>query len=357
MLIFRQLFDNQSSTYTYLLADQSSRDAILIDPVFEQATRDAALIKELDLRLCWVIDTHVHADHVTSASLLRQRLNCKIAVSKLSGASGGDFVFDDGNILRFGNRFLTTVATPGHTEGCSTFVLDDRSMAFTGDCLLIRGCGRTDFQQGSCEKMFESVHEKIFTLEDDCLLYPGHDYKGATVTTVGEEKRYNPRLGKDVSLVDFSGYMNNLGLAHPNKINIAVPANLKCGEVADGAAESKEYDWAPLTLTYAGFCEVHPLWLEEHLTSVQIIDVRETDEYEGVLGHIRGSILIPLGELLEKSLSLDKSFPTITVCRSGARSAQAAIKLEKAGFEKVANLAGGMLRWNAERLPIQQTQA
>ncbi len=352
MLIFRKLFDPQSSTYTYLLADPSSRDAILIDTVFEQAPREAALIKELDLRLRWVIDTHVHADHVTGASLLRQRLNCRIAVSRRSGAIGGDFLFDDGDTLQFGNRFIRVVSTPGHTNGCSTFVLDDQSMAFTGDCLLIRGCGRTDFQQGSSEKMFESVHEKIFTLPDECLLYPGHDYKGATVTTVGEEKQYNPRLGKDVSLTDFSGYMNNLGLAHPNKIDIAVPANLKCGEVFVDAAESKESNWAPLTLTYAGFYEVQPLWLEEHLSDVQIIDVRETEEYFGDMGYIRGSILMPLGEVLENSSSLNKSLPIIAVCRSGARSAEATIKLKNAGFEKVANLAGGMLRWNAEHLPI-----
>lgn len=356
MLIFRQLFDSQSSTYTYLLADSVSRDAILIDSVFEQVSRDVALIQELDLHLLWVIDTHVHADHVTGASLLRQILHCNIAVSKRSGAQGGDLLFDDGDTLRFGDRFLKILSTPGHTNGCSTFVLDDLSMAFTGDCLLIRGCGRTDFQQGSSATMFESVHEKIFTLPDECLLYPAHDYKGATVSTVSEEKQFNPRLGNHVSVGDFTGYMNNLGLAHPNKIDIAVPANLKCGEMPDAMQEFKKHDWAPLTLTYAGFYEVRPHWLEEHLTSVQIIDVREPDEYVGVLGHIQGSKLIPLADLLEKSKGLDKSFPTITVCRSGARSAQAAMKLEKAGFEKVANLSGGMLRWNAERLPVYSSQ-
>ena len=352
MVIFRQLFDSQSSTYTYLLGDSISREAILIDPVFEQVSRDVALIKELDLHLRWVIDTHVHADHVTGASLLRQILQCKIAVSKRSGALGGDVLFDDGDTLKFGDRYLKILSTPGHTNGCSTFVLDDLSMAFTGDCLLIRGCGRTDFQQGSSAKMFASVHEKIFTLPEDCLLYPGHDYKGATVTTVHEEKEFNPRLGKDVNVNDFAVYMNNLGLAHPNKIDIAVPANLKCGEIPGGLQEFKNHEWAPLTLTYAGFYEVQPRWLEEHLADVQIVDVRESDEYVGLLGHIQGSILVPLGELIEKTKDLDSSTPIITVCRSGARSAQAAMKLDKAGFKKVANLAGGMLRWNAERLPI-----
>ncbi len=203
--------------------------------------------------------------------------------------------------------------------------------------------------------MFESVHKKIFTLPNDCLLYPAHDYKGATVSTVHEEKQFNPRLGNNVSVGDFTGYMNNLGLAHPSKIDIAVPANLKCGEVPEAAQAFKMHEWAPLTLTYAGFYEVQPHWLEEHLVGVQIIDVRETDEYVGVLGHIQGSKLMPLAELLEKGKDLDKSLSTIAVCRSGARSAQAAMKLEKAGFQKVANLLGGMLRWNAERLPIYST--
>ena len=353
LLIFRQLFDLESSTYTYLLADKSSRDAILIDPVFEQVNRDIALIHELNLYLCLVADTHVHADHVTGSGLLRHRLHCEIAVSKQSGAMGGDIQFDDGDTLKFGSRFLKVLATPGHTNGCSTFVLDDESMAFTGDCLLIRGCGRTDFQQGSPEKMFDSVREKIFALPDECLLYPGHDYKGATVSSVGEEKLYNPRLGKGISLNDFSGYMNNLGLAHPNKIDVAVPANMKCGVMDNAVMDLEEQDWAPLTLTYAGFWEVQPLWLEEHMSGVQIIDVREPDEYEGILGHIPRSYLMPLGNLVESSASLDKSRPVVTVCRSGARSTQATVQLKKAGFSKVANLSGGMLRWRAERLPVQ----
>jgi glyoxylase-like metal-dependent hydrolase (beta-lactamase superfamily II)/rhodanese-related sulfurtransferase len=353
MLIFRQLFDLQSSTYTYLLADQASRDAILIDPVFEQVPRDLALIKELGLRLGLVVDTHVHADHVTGAWLLRNRINCQIAVSKRSGASGGDIIFNDGDTLNFGSRFLKVVATPGHTNGCSTFVMDDQSMAFTGDCILIRGCGRIDFQQGNSGNMFKSIHEKIFTLPDDCLLYPGHDYKGATVTSVYEEKLYNPRLANNISLADFTGYMANLGLAHPNKIDIAVPANLCCGKADWMLADLAEPDWAPLTLTYAGFWEVQPSWLAEHQAEVQIVDVREAIEYRGVYGHILGSQLMPLGDLTEMSLSLNKSQPIIAVCRSGARSAQATVKLKKAGFTKVANLAGGILRWQAEHLPVQ----
>ncbi len=353
MLIFRQLFDPLSSTYSYLLADGTSRDAVLIDPVFEQVAREVALIEELGLRLVLTLDTHVHADHVTGAWLLRRRLKSRIAISKHSGAQGADLLFEDGDRLQFGSRHLTVMATPGHTDGCSTFVLDDQSMAFTGDCLLVRGCGRTDFQAGDPVAMYRSVHDRIFSLPDACLLYPGHDYRGSTVTSVTEEKLYNPRLGGDIGVEDFSGYMRNLGLAHPNRIDIAVPANLHCGEPAGVITEAAAPDWAPLTYTYAGFWEVQPSWLEEHRGEVQIVDVREAEEFNGILGHVEGARLIPLGELGQFTASLDKDQPVVTVCRSGARSAQAAVMLEKDGFTRVANLAGGMLRWRAQRLPIE----
>lgn len=353
MLIFRQMFDPTSSTYSYLLADSASRDAVLIDPVFEQVSREVALIEELGLRLRTTIDTHVHADHVTGAWLLRRRLGSRIAVSARSGAHGADLLFDDGEELAFGSRHLKVMATPGHTDGCSTLVLDDDSMAFTGDCLLIRGCGRTDFQHGDPSVMYRSVHDRIFSLPDECLLYPGHDYRGSTVTSVGEEKLYNPRLGGDIGPEDFAGYMRNLGLPHPNKIDIAVPANLRCGEPEGGIADREDADWAPLTYTYAGLWEVQPSWLEEHRSEVQMVDVREADEFQGILGHVEGAQLIPLADLRRSVTSLDKERPVVTICRSGARSAQAAVILEKEGFTRVANLAGGMLRWRTQRLPVE----
>ncbi len=355
MLIFRQLFDGQSSTYTYLLADARTREAVLIDPVFEQVRREVALIEELGLRLRLTIETHVHADHITGAWLLRRRLGSRIAVSARSGAGGADILFDDGDRLAFGDRHLEVMATPGHTAGCSSFVLDDRSAAFTGDCLLIRGCGRTDFQQGDPRAMYRSVHERLFSLPDECLVYPAHDYRGSTVTSVGEEKLFNPRLGGDIGEADFAGYMRNLGLAHPNRIDVAVPANLRCGEPEDAAADLAEPDWAPLTYTYAGLWEVQPQWLEEHHAEVQIVDVREAAEFDGILGHIEGAVLVPLGELKARAAALDKARPVVTVCRSGARSAQAAVLLEKEGFPRIANLAGGMLRWRAQRLPVEGT--
>jgi sulfur dioxygenase len=230
MLIFRQLFDSTSSTYSYLLGDDASGQAVLIDPVFEHARRDSALVRELDLTLVATLETHVHADHVTGAWLLKQRSGSRILGSAAGGAQGLDRALAHGDRVTFGARHLDVRATPGHTDGCLTFVLDDERMAFTGDALLIRGCGRTDFQQGSPRRLYQSVHTCILSLPAHCLLYPGHDYKGLTVTSVAEERRFNPRFGGDSSESDFAGYMSNLGLPHPRLMDIAVPANLRVGE-------------------------------------------------------------------------------------------------------------------------------
>jgi glyoxylase-like metal-dependent hydrolase (beta-lactamase superfamily II)/rhodanese-related sulfurtransferase len=349
-VIFRQLFDPQSSTYTYLLADTATREAALIDPVFEQARRDAALVEELGLKLAWTLETHVHADHITGAWLLREKLGSKIAVSRAGGAEGADRLLVSNDKISLGNRYLEAVATPGHTNGCLTYVLDDRSMAFTGDALLIRGCGRTDFQQGDARALYRSVREQIFSLPDECIVYPGHDYRGLTMTSVGEEKLYNPRLAESIGEGDFVGYMEHLGLAHPQQMAIAVPVNLKCGKPEKTSTLDPE--WAPLTYTFAGIWEVQPHWLEENLRAVQIVDVREPDEFNGPLGHVTGAKLIPLGTLTNRVSEIKKQTPVVVVCRSGARSAQATLMLGKAGFDKVANLSGGMLRWRAQRFPV-----
>ena len=353
MLTFRQLFDPQSSTYTYLLGDAATRQALLIDPVFEQVRRDVALVEELGLKLAWTLETHVHADHVTGAWLLRERLGSRIALSGASGAEGADRTLQAGDRVEFGKRHLEVRATPGHTNGCLSYVLDDRSMAFTGDAVLIRGCGRTDFQQGSARTLYRSVREQVFSLPENCLLYPAHDYRGLTASSVGEEKLYNPRLAESVGEGDFVGYMENLGLAHPRQMDAAVPANLKCGKPADARALADEPDWAPLTYTFAGIWEIQPNWLEEHTREVQIVDVREADEFNGPLGHIEGARLVPLGALAARAKELDTAVPVVTVCRSGARSAQATVLLKKAGFERVANLSGGMLRWRSQRFSVE----
>jgi sulfur dioxygenase len=351
-IIFRQLHDLRSGTYTYLLADAVTRQAVLIDPVFEQARRDSALVRELGLQLICTLDTHVHADHITGAWMLKQLTGSRIGLSERSNADGVDLALHEGDKVALGSRHLEVRATPGHTDSCMTFVLDDQSMAFTGDALLIRGAGRTDFQQGNAHILYRSIRERIFTLPGECLVYPAHDYKGLTCSSVAEEREFNPRIGNARSEQDFVGYMENLGLPHPKQIAVALPANLKCGhtELAD---EMQAPAWAPLRYTYAGINEVDPDWVAEHRDELQIVDVRETEEYNGLLGHIRGSRLIPIGELVAQLESLDKDAATITVCRSGARSAQAVSMLEKAGFTRIANLAGGMIGWNHQQWPVE----
>ncbi len=352
MIIFRQLFDRKSSTYTYLLADRSTGEAVLIDPVFEQFLRDRALIDELGLTLKFTLDTHMHADHVTGAWLFKECLGSEIVISGDSGAELADRYVAQGDRLALGGRWLEVRATPGHTDGCVTYVLDDQSMAFTGDCLLIRGAGRTDFQQGNARKLYQSVHQQIFSLPDECLIWPAHDYQGRTVTTVGEEKQFNPRLGGHLSVHDFEEYMKHLDLPHPKQIDEAIPANRRCGRREGADALPTAPQWAPLRYTFAGIWEVEPQWLEEHLHEVQVVDVRDPEEYTGFLGHIQGARLIPLAELNQQLHTLDKDKPIVTVCRAGGRSAQATVLLRRAGFERVANLAGGMIQWRASGGPV-----
>ncbi|XP_042025616.1 persulfide dioxygenase ETHE1 homolog, mitochondrial-like [Salvia splendens] len=234
-LLFRQLFEKESSTYTYLLADVSHPDkpALLVDPVDKTVDRDVSLVKELGLKLIYAINTHVHADHVTGTGLLKSKApGVKSIISKASQAKADLFV-EPGDKICFGDLFLEVRATPGHTQGCVTYVTGDGPdqpqprMAFTGDALLIRGCGRTDFQGGSSDQLYDSVHSQIFTLPEDTFVYPAHDYKGFSASTVGEEMQYNPRLTKDKET--FKNIMANLNLSYPKMIDRAVPANMVCG--------------------------------------------------------------------------------------------------------------------------------
>jgi len=227
-LFFRQLFDRESCTYSYVLADPTTREAIIIDPVLEMLDRDLELLNEHGLILKYALNTHVHADHVTSTGKMKTRLDgFKSVLSGTYKTAISDVKVQHGDSLYFGDRFVECRATPGHTDGCLTYVLDDHSMAFTGDALLIRGCGRTDFQSGDAALLYKSVWEQIFSLPQCCKLYPGHDYKGRQVSSVWEEIRFNTRLTKTKD--EFIHLMNTLGLPKPAKIDIAVPANLKCG--------------------------------------------------------------------------------------------------------------------------------
>jgi len=229
-LTFCQLFDPISSTFTYLLGSQASKEAVLIDPVLEHMDRDLALLNELGLGLKYVLNTHAHADHITSGGAIKKVMpTVQSGISKASSAKG-DILLAPGDKVDFGPFELEALATPGHTNGCLTFFLaGSPSMIFTGDALLIRGCGRTDFQEGDASLLYDSVHSKIFSLPGETLIYPGHDYKGRNVTTVAEEKRYNPRLSKPKE--EFVKIMSELilSLPYPKKLDVAVPANMMCG--------------------------------------------------------------------------------------------------------------------------------
>lgn len=352
-MIFRQLFDPTSSTYTYLLACERTGEAVLIDAVYEMHERDDALIRELDLNLRYVLDTHVHADHVTGAWLMKDRWRAEIVLSRRFDAQNVDITVDQGDVLSFGDKALEVRATPGHTGGCITYVSTDRSLAFTGDCLMIRGTGRTDFQAGSANLLWDSIREQIFSLPDDCLIYPGHDYLGRTVSSIGEERRHNPRIGGDARREDFVGYMNNLGLPHPKLIDIAVPANQASGKPKDLEALHK-VTWGPVIKTFAGVPEIRPDWVARHLDELFVLDVRSEAEFGGELGHLRGAHLIPLDQLRARVAEVPKDARVVAVCQSGKRSAMATEILRKAGYEKVANVAGGLIHWSRLALPHLQ---
>ena len=221
---FRQLFDPASSTFTYLLADDLTHEAVLIDPVVEQVERDLRLLRENGLKLKYALETHVHADHITAGHALKQATGAQTAVASDCHAQGYDQYLKDGEVLLFGREELLVIATPGHTPGSVSYLWRDR--IFTGDTLLIGGCGRTDFQNGSPAALYRSVTEKLFSLDEQTLVYPAHDYKGRRVSSIGEEKLQNPRFaGKN--LEEFVALMNNLNLPLPKHIQEAVPANLR----------------------------------------------------------------------------------------------------------------------------------
>ncbi|XP_034947296.1 persulfide dioxygenase ETHE1, mitochondrial [Chelonus insularis] len=235
--LFRQLFDTTSCTYTYLLGDLLKREAVLIDPVLELAERDAKLIQELELSLKYALNTHMHADHITGTGKLKSLLpGCQSIISQSSGAQA-DILVQSHDKIKFGRHQLEVLSTPGHTEGCVTYVCREQGLAFTGDALLIRGCGRTDFQGGSAKTLYESVHSVIYKLPDNFLIYPAHDYLGRMVTTIAEERAFNPRLTK--SLDEFIKIMDNLNLPYPKMIDKAVPANKVCGLYECAPVEEK----------------------------------------------------------------------------------------------------------------------
>lgn len=223
----RQLFDPASSTYSYLLWDANQREAALIDSVKEQVERDSQLIKELGLNLRYLLETHIHADHITGAGDLRKEFHAKALVHKNSNSQCADQLLEDGDSLFLGEQKIQVLYTPGHTNTDISYLID--GSVFTGDTLLIRGSGRTDFQSGNPGEAYDSITEKLFTLPGSTIVYPGHDYEGRTISSIGEEKKYNPRLGNRKTREEYIDIMNSMNLPKPKMIEKAVPGNMKCG--------------------------------------------------------------------------------------------------------------------------------
>lgn len=227
--LVKQLFEEESSTYTYFIIDKNSKEVVIIDPVEESFERDMEIIKELQLKVKYVLDTHIHADHITTAGKIRELTGAQTVIGSGAKVDCADILIEDGTVLKFNSLEIKAISTPGHTDSCTSYYIPQLNLVFTGDALLIRGNGRTDFQQGSPEKLYQSI-QKLFALPEQTIIYPAHDYKGRTSSTIEEEKKHNPRLANK-SKEDFIKIMNNLSLPKPKKIEQSLPANLKCGKV------------------------------------------------------------------------------------------------------------------------------
>jgi sulfur dioxygenase len=339
-MLLKQLFDQDTWTYTYLLADPESREAIIIDPVVERVDRDLKLIAELGLELVYTLDTHVHADHITGSGELRKRTGALSGIAAVAEVSCADRDLEHGDVLPFGRYAVEVRSTPGHTKGCMTFVVqaEGQTLAFTGDALLVRGCGRTDFQQGDAKMLYRSVHEQIYSLPANTIIYPGHDYRGHSASTVAEEKAHNPRLKSTIDEPGFVEIMNGLNLSYPKLIHEALPTNMTCGitgMVTDEAPESRfnEVDASALTQVEGGL----------------MVDVRNPEEFVGELEHFPGAVRAPRHELKRRAQDWPRHTPVLVVCRTGKRSYQGCRLLAEMGFSDVSNLSGGMTAWCAQQ--------
>ncbi len=241
-MIFRQLFEPESSTYTYLLSCPDTGVTALIDPVIETVDRDLRILQELGLRPDFAIETHIHADHITGGLMLRERTGCKLAGPALDELPCRDLHLREGEPMRIGNLVLNPLFTPGHTDTHHAYLLDHAGlpMLFSGDALLIEACGRTDFQSGDAATLYHSIHDKFFALPDETLVYPAHDYEHRRITTIGQEKLRNPRLGNDRPLEEFVRIMDSMDLPYPKKIDWALPGNEGCGSCPDNLPPEKE---------------------------------------------------------------------------------------------------------------------
>ena len=343
-MIFRQLFDSTSGTYTYLLASRRGGEALIIDPVLERVDRYLQLVRELDLRLVKAVDTHLHADHVTGLGALRDRTHCITVMGEQTHADVVSMRVAEGDRIEIEGLRLDVLYTPGHTDNSYSFVLGDR--VFTGDTLLIRGTGRTDFQNGDPRAQYDSIFNKLLKLPDETLIYPAHDYKGDTVSTIGEEKLFNPRL-KVKSVDEYADLMNNLKLPNPKMMDVAVPANMQVGLRQEEIARK---GWA---LTAAEAMALRGR------TDVVIVDLREKNERERH-GTIPGSLHAPYPDLQENigaggmlhELAASTGKRIVFYCAFGERSAMAVQAAQDAGLTTACHIQGGVDAWRKANGPL-----
>lgn len=341
-MIFRQLFDSASGTYSYLIASRQGGEALILDPVLEKTERYVQLLNELDLRLVKAVDTHLHADHITALPSLRDRTHCITVMGEQTRADVVSMRVSDGEKLEIEGVSLDVIYTPGHTDDSYSFAMQDR--VFTGDTLLIRGTGRTDFQNGDARAQYDSIFNRLLRLPDSTLVFPAHDYKGDTVSTIGEERRYNPRLQVG-SIEEYVDLMENLHLPDPKMMDVAVPANMKVGLAQDDIARR---GWA-LTPAQAMQLANRP--------DIAFVDLRERQERERH-GQIPGSLHAPYPSLDDNLRTggvlheLAKSKRLVLYCAFGERSAMAVQAAKDAGLGDVSHIHGGLAAWTHESGPI-----
>ena len=343
-MIFRQLFDSTSATYTYLLASRQGGEALIIDPVLEKVDRYLQLVRELDLKLVKAVDTHLHADHVTGLGALRDRTHCITVMGEQTHADVVSMRVAEGDRIEIEGLRLDVIYTPGHTDDSYSYLLADR--VFTGDTLLIRGTGRTDFQNGDPRAQYDSIFKKLLRLPDETMVFPAHDYKGETVSTIGEEKQFNPRL-QVKSVDEYAELMNNLNLPNPKMMDVAVPANMHVGLHQDEIARR---GWA-VSAAEAIALRGRP--------DVAIIDLREKTEREKH-GVIPGSLHAPYpslpeeigagGMLLELAKATGKRI--VFYCAFGERSAMAVQAAQDAGLATACHIQGGINAWKKAGGPL-----
>lgn len=339
-----QLFDPSSSTYTYVLFDETSREAVIIDPVHEQVERDLALLRQYGLKLVWTVETHAHADHITSASQLAEHAGARTAAPKACGIETVAVQLVDGDVLQFGNETLKALHTPGHTAGSMSFLWHDH--VFTGDSLLINGCGRTDFQSGSAQALYHSITQVLFQLPDTTQVWPGHDYRGRTQSTIGAEKAGNARLAHK-TLEEFTAIMASLNLPKPRRIDEAVPANLRSGLRHDAATDG-HHGVLP-AMGYAGDLTAdvaHTWWMGGEAV---LVDVRTDAEREWV-GFVPGAMAVAWKQWPGMAMNphFDRELQAVVpagkkvlfLCRSGVRSIAAAKRATELGLEAYSILEG-----------------